>query len=299
MSDTSPLPAASQHFDRRYILKLSCPDQMGIVAAVASFLAQQDCNILESAQFDDEGTGHFFMRTVFGTGETTPNLENLTAAFDPIARRFAMECAIHNQAEKPKVLILVSRPGHCLNDLLYRTTTGALDMEVVGVVSNHPDQKPLADFYKLPFHHLPITPETKRAQEAQILEISDQSGAELIVLARYMQILTPEMCDALAGRCINIHHSFLPGFKGAKPYHQAHIRGVKLIGATAHYVTANLDEGPIIEQETSRVSHANTPGDLERIGSDLESVVLARAVRLHIEQRVLIHGDRTVVFNQS
>ena len=272
---------------------------MGIVAAVASFLAQQDCNILESAQFDDEGTGHFFMRTVFGTGETTPNLENLTAAFDPIARRFAMDCSIHNQAEKPKVLILVSRPGHCLNDLLYRTTTGALDMEVVGVVSNHLDQKPLADFYKLPFHHLPITPETKRAQEAQILEISDQSGAELIVLARYMQILTPEMCDALAGRCINIHHSFLPGFKGAKPYHQAHIRGVKLIGATAHYVTANLDEGPIIEQETNRVSHANTPGDLERIGSDLESVVLARAVRLHIEQRVLVHGDRTVVFNQS
>jgi len=299
MSDASPRTALSQHFDRRYVLKLSCPDRMGIVAAVASFLAQQDCNILESAQFDDEGTGHFFMRTVFGAGETTPNLDNLTAAFDPIAKRFAMACSIHNQADKPKVLLLVSRPGHCLNDLLYRTSTGSLEMEVVGVVSNHPDQKPLADFYKLPYHHLPITSETKRAQESEILAIADRTGAELIVLARYMQILTPEMCNALAGRCINIHHSFLPGFKGAKPYHQAHTRGVKLIGATAHYVTPNLDEGPIIEQETSRVSHAHTPGDLERIGSDLESVVLARAVRLHIEQRVLIHGDRTVVFNQS
>jgi formyltetrahydrofolate deformylase len=272
---------------------------MGIVAAVASFLAQQDCNILESAQFDDEGTGRFFMRTVFGAGETTPQLENLSAAFDPIVQRFGMECSIHDQAEKPKVLILVSKPGHCLNDLLYRTSTGALDMEIVGVVSNHEDQKPLAEFYNLPFHHLPITPDTKREQEAQILEVVEQSGAELIVLARYMQILTSEMCDALAGRCINIHHSFLPGFKGAKPYHQAHTRGVKLIGATAHYVTANLDEGPIIEQETSRVSHANMPDDLERIGRDLESVVLARAVRFHIEQRVLIHGERTVVFTQS
>lgn len=299
MSDSSPRPAASQHFDRRYVLKFSCPDQMGIVAAVASFLAQQDCNILESAQFDDEGTGRFFMRTVFGAGKTTPQLGNLAAAFDPIAQRFAMDCSIHDQAEKPKVLILVSKPGHCLNDLLYRTSTGALHMDIVGVVSNHEDQKPLAEFHALPFHHLPITPETKREQETRILEIADQSGAELIVLARYMQILTSEMCDALAGRCINIHHSFLPGFKGAKPYHQAHTRGVKLIGATAHYVTANLDEGPIIEQETSRVSHANMPDDLERIGRDLESVVLARAVRFHIEQRVLIHGDRTVVFTQS
>ena len=299
MSDSSPLSATSQQFDRRYVLKFSCPDQMGIVAAVASFLAQQDCNILESAQFDDEGTGRFFMRTVFGAGETTPQLENLSAAFDPIVQRFGMECSIHDQAEKPKVLILVSKPGHCLNDLLYRTSTGALDMEIVGVVSNHEDQKPLAEFYNLPFHHLPITPDTKREQEAQILEVVEQSGAELIVLARYMQILTSEMCDALAGRCINIHHSFLPGFKGAKPYHQAHTRGVKLIGATAHYVTANLDEGPIIEQETSRVNHANMPDDLERIGRDLESVVLARAVRFHIEQRVLIHGERTVVFTQS
>ena len=299
MSDSASPSGTSQHFERRYVLKFSCPDQMGIVAAVANFFAQQDCNILESAQFDDETTGHFFMRTVYGAGNNTPSLENLTAAFDAIAKRFDMGCSITDQSVKPKVLLLVSKPGHCLNDLLYRMSTGALEMEVVGVVSNHPDQKPLADFYGLDYHHLPITPETKREQESQILGIIEQSGAELIVLARYMQILTPEMCEALAGRCINIHHSFLPGFKGAKPYHQAHTRGVNLIGATAHYVTPNLDEGPIIEQETSRVSHANAPRDLERIGSDLESVVLARAVRSHIEQRVLIHGDRTVVFSQS
>ena len=296
MSDSSPLSATSQQFDRRYVLKFSCPDQMGIVAAVASFLAQQDCNILESAQFDDEGTGRFFMRTVFGAGETTPQLENLSAAFDPIVQRFGMECSIHDQAEKPKVLILVSKPGHCLNDLLYRTSTGALDMEIVGVVSNHEDQKPLAGFYNLPFHHLPITPDTKREQEAQILEVVEQSGAELIVLARYMQILTSEICDALAGRCINIHHSFLPGFKGAKPYHQAFARGVKLIGATAHFVTADLDEGPIVEQAVERVDHTTMPDDMVAIGRDLESVALARAVRYVLERRVLLNGSKTVVF---
>ncbi len=256
-------------------MKLSCPDRMGIVAAVATFLSQQDCNILESGQFDDEISGHFFMRCVFGAGSTTPARENLSAAFEPVAKRFDMEWSLHDQSEKPKVLILVSKPGHCLNDLLYRTGTGTLDMEVVAVASNHPDQKPLADFFGL----------------------IEETGAELVVLARYMQILTPGMCGELAGRCINIHHSFLPGFKGAKPYHQAHARGVKLIGATAHYVTPDLDEGPIIEQETERVSHAHTPEDLERIGRDLENVVLARAVRYHIEQRVIRHGERTVVFS--
>jgi formyltetrahydrofolate deformylase len=296
MSDVSPAPDAMQFFERRYVLKLSCADRMGIVAAVATFLAQQECNILESAQFDDEISGHFFMRTVFGAGKTTPSLENIEAAFGPVAKRFGMDWSIQDRSRKPKVLILVSKPGHCLNDLLYRTGAGALPMDVVGVISNHPDQKPLADFYGLPYNHLPVTRETKRAQEAQILEIVEQSAAELIVLARYMQILTPEMCAALAGRCINIHHSFLPGFKGAQPYHQAHARGVKLIGATAHYVTPDLDEGPIIEQETERVTHAHTPEDLERIGRDLENVVLARAVRYHIEQRVVLHGDRTVVF---
>lgn len=297
MSGATTTPGAKQHFARRYILKLSCPDRMGIVAAVATFLAQQDCNILESAQFDDEISGHFFMRTVFGAGDTTPARENLAAALEPVARRFDMEWSLHDQGVKPKVLILVSKLGHCLNDLLYRTGTGTLDMDVVAVASNHPDQKPLADFYGLAYRHLPITPETKRDQEAQILDLVEETGTELVVLARYMQILTPEMCAELAGRCINIHHSFLPGFKGAMPYHQAHARGVKLIGATAHYVTPDLDEGPIIEQETERVTHAHTPEDLEHIGRDLENVVLARAVRYHIEQRVIRHGERTVVFS--
>lgn len=297
MTDASGTPNTSQHFDRRYILNLSCPDQMGIVAAVASFLAQQDCNILESAQFDDETSGQFFMRTVFGAGDATPDIENISASFGPIASRFTMEWSIRDQSVRTKALILVSKPGHCLNDLLYRTSSGSLGMDVGGIVSNHPDQKPLADFYGIPYHHLPITPDIKQAQEAQIRNLIEETGAELVVLARYMQILTPEMCAYLAGRCINIHHSFLPGFKGAKPYQQAHTRGVKLIGATAHYVTPDLDEGPIIEQETSRVSHAHTPGDLERIGRDLESVVLARAVRYHIEQRVLLRGERTVVFS--
>lgn len=288
--------ATRQHFERRYILTLSCPDRMGIVAAVASFLAQQDCNILESAQFDDEISGRFFMRTRFGAGEATPDEANLAAAFMAIAHRFDMDWQLHDQSFRPRVAILVSKPGHCLNDLLYRASIGSIPMKIAAIVSNHPDQKPLADFYGLPFYHFPITPETKREQESRILEVVETTGAELVVLARYMQILSRPMCEALAGRCINIHHSFLPGFKGAKPYHQAHARGVKLIGATAHYVTPDLDEGPIIEQETYRVSHADTPDDLESIGSDLESVVLSRAVRYHLERRVLLHGDKTVVF---
>tara|TARA_A100001037_G_scaffold209816_1_gene188028 strand:- start:844 stop:1719 length:876 start_codon:yes stop_codon:yes gene_type:complete len=287
----------SQHFDRRYSLNLSCADRMGIVADVASFLAQQDCNILESAQFDDEISGQFFMRAVFGAGDATPDMENLSASFGPIASRFSMEWSIRDQNVRPKALILVSKPGHCLNDLLYRTNSGSLDMDVVGIVSNHPDQKPLADFYGIPYYHLPVTSDTKSAQETKIRDLVEETGAELVILARYMQILSPAMCAYLSGRCINIHHSFLPGFKGAKPYQQAHTRGVKLIGATAHYVTPDLDEGPIIEQETSRVSHAHTPEHLERIGRDLESVVLARAVRYHIEQRVLLRGERTVVFS--
>lgn len=290
-------PDKSSRSERTYTLKLSCPDRMGIVAAVASFLNEQGCNIQESAQFDDVMTGEFFMRTVFGAGETTPDVENLSAAFGPIAARFSMDWSIHDLRVKPKALILVSKPGHCINDLLYRTSAGSLGLDVVGIVSNHPDQKPLADFYGHDYHHLQITPETKVEQEAKIRALIEETGADLVILARYMQILTPEMCAFLSGRCINIHHSFLPGFKGAKPYHQAHARGVKLIGATAHYVTPDLDEGPIIDQETSRVTHAHTPEDMERIGRDLESVVLARAVRYHIEQRVLLLGDRTVVFD--
>jgi formyltetrahydrofolate deformylase len=285
-----------QQFDRRYILNLSCPDQMGIVAAVASFLAQQNCNILESAQFDDELSGRFFMRTVFGAGASTPDMDNLETAFGPIAQRFSMDWQLHDQNAKPRVLIMVSKPGHCLNDLLYRVSIGALDVELVAIVSNHADQKSRADFYGVPYHHLPITRATKVEQEAQLLQIVKDTGAELVVLARYMQILTPETCAKLAGRAINIHHSFLPGFKGAKPYQQAYTRGVKLIGATAHYVTPDLDEGPIIDQETTRVTHAHPPYELERLGRDLENLVLARAVRYHVQHRVLLHQDRTVVF---
>jgi len=287
---------AQQHFDRRLILTLSCPDRMGIVAAVASFLAQQDCNILESAQFDDELSGQFFMRTVFGCGAATPTIDNLRAAFDATGRRFAMDWRLYDQTARPRVVIMVSKPGHCLNDLLYRVSSGALAIDIAAVISNHPDQKKLADFYGLPYHHFPVTRDTKPEQEARVLAVVEETGAELVVLARYMQILTPETCDKLRGRAINIHHSFLPGFKGARPYHQAHAGGVKLIGATAHYVTPDLDEGQIIEQETIRVTHAHTPTDLERLGRDLENVVLARAVRCHIERRTIIHGNRTIVF---
>lgn len=287
---------AQQHYDRRFILTLSCPDQMGIVAAVASFLAQQDCNILESAQFDDELSDRFFMRTVFGAGAASPTIDNLRAAFDATAQRFSMDWMLYDQAARPRVVIMVSKPGHCLNDLLYRVGAGALEMDVAAVISNHLDQKKLADFYGLPYHHFPVSRDTKPAQEAQILSVVEETGAELVVLARYMQILTPGTCEKLRGRAINIHHSFLPGFKGARPYHQAHAGGVKLIGATAHYVTPDLDEGQIIEQETTRVSHANGPADLERMGRDLENVVLARAVRYHIERRTIIHGNRTIVF---
>ena len=285
-----------QQFDRRGILKLSCPDRQGIVAAVAGFLAEQDCNILESAQFDDELSGHFFMRTVFGAGAGTPDMASLGTAFGAIARRFSMDWQLRDQLVRPRVLITVSKTGHCLNDLLYRVKIGALAMDVVGVVSNHSDQEPLARFYGVPYYHLPVTRDSKAEQEAKLLGIVDDTRADLVVLARYMQILTPETCARLQGRAINIHHSFLPGFKGARPYHQAHARGVKLIGATAHYVTPDLDEGPIIEQETTRVNHAHTPEEMERIGRDLESLVLARAVRYHIEHRVLLFGARTIVF---
>ena len=285
-----------QEFDRRYILNLSCPDQMGIVAEVASFLAQQGCNILESAQFDDEISGQFFMRTVFGAGETTPSVENIESSFNPIAQRFSMNWKLYNQGHKPRVLIMVSKPGHCLNDLLYRVSIGALEVDVVGIISNHLDQEQRAVFYDIPYHYLPITPETKTQQENEVLKIIEDTNTELTVLARYMQILTPETCEILKGRVINIHHSFLPGFKGSKPYDQAYIRGVKLIGATAHYVTPNLDEGPIIDQETTRVTHAQHPQELERVGRDLESLVLARAVRYHIQHRVITHEDRTDVF---
>lgn len=281
---------------KTYILKFSCKDQMGIVAAVAGFLVEQGFNILESAQFDDELTGNFFMRTVFAAGAHSPALANLKSAFQAIANRFDMNWDIHDTADRPKVLLMVSKFGHCLNDLLYRHSIGAIRMDIPAIVSNHVDLKPLADTHSIPFHHLPVTKDSKAEQEARLVELIEGTETDLVVLARYMQILSPELCTSLEGRAINIHHSFLPSFKGAKPYHQAHARGVKLIGATAHYVTSDLDEGPIIEQETARVTHAQTPDQLVAIGRDLENLVLSRAIQRHCEQRVLLNGHKTVVF---
>lgn len=281
---------------KRYILKLCCPDRMGIVAAVAGFLAQQDCNILDSAQFGDEMTGRFFMRTVFAAGDGSPAEEHLAAAFAAIGKRFQMDWGLYDAARRPKVLILVSKFEHCLNDLLHRYRTGAIAMEIPAIMSNHPDLKPLADFHGIPYHHLPVTEETRHEQESRLMGIVEETGADLVVLARYMQIISADLCDKLWGRAINIHHSFLPSFRGARPYHQAYARGVKLIGATAHYVTADLDEGPIIEQETVRVTHAQVPEQLVSVGRDLENVVLARAVKYHCEYRVLLNDNKTVVF---
>ena len=283
----------------KYILTFCCPDRIGIVASVAGFLTEQDCNIVESAQFGDESTGRFFMRTVFAPGDGSPTLDNLKVAFAAIGRRFSMDWGIHDALAKPRVLILVSRLDHCLNDLLYRYRTGAIGMEVPGIVSNHPDLESLAAFHDIPYHHLPVTDDTRAQQEARLTEIIEETGVELVVLARYMQILSGQLCDRLRGRAINIHHSFLPSFRGAKPYHQAYTKGVKVIGATAHYVTEALDEGPIIEQDTVRVTHAQTPEQLMAVGRDLENLVLARAVKYHTEHRVLLNGDKTVVFHDQ
>ncbi|MEV4890186.1 formyltetrahydrofolate deformylase [Nonomuraea sp. NPDC050547] len=273
-----------------FVLTLSCPDRPGVVAAVSGLLAEHGCNIKESQQFGDV---RFFMRVQF----TAPLAEDeLRAAFAALAPEFAMEFTLRDVARKMRVLIMVSKFDHCLNDLLYRVRSGALDIEIVGVASNHPDLRPLTQSYGIDYHHLPVTPETKQRQEAEVLTLVEHYQAELVVLARYMQVLSEDLCEKLAGRAINIHHSFLPSFKGAKPYHQAHARGVKLIGATAHYVTSDLDEGPIIEQEVARVSHGNTPQDLVRIGRDVECVALARAVKWHTEQRVLLDGHKTIVF---
>ena len=279
-----------------YVLKLACPDRMGIVAAVSGFLAEQDCNIQESSQFGDEMTGRFFMRTVFGAGNGTPGLEHLTAGFAAVGHRFEMDWEIHDTAATRRVMILVSKIDHCLNDLLYRYRTGKIAMEIPAIVSNHPDLKSLADFHGIPFHHLPVTADTKPEQEARLKQLVEETDAELIVLARYMQVLTNDFCRQLRGKIINIHHSFLPSFKGAKPYHQAHEKGVKLIGATAHYVTPELDEGPIIEQDTVRIRHHHTPEQMVALGSDVENMVLARAVSYHLEHRVLLNGNKTVVF---
>ena len=283
----------------RFILTIRCHDAVGIVAAVASALASAEAFITESAHFGDEGTGLFFMRTVFRpTGSRFVTREDFGKVMAPVAQRFDAELALCPADERMKVLIAVSKHAHCLNHLLNQWHAGELPVDVVGVVSNHDDMRRMVDWYGIPYHHLPMNGD-KPAQEVRLLQVIADSGAELTVLARYMQVLSDDMCRSLQGRCINIHHSFLPSFKGAKPYHQAHDRGVKVVGATAHYVTADLDEGPIIEQDTVRVGHGLDGDGFVRIGKDVESVVLARAVRWHAERRVLLNGQRTVVFHQG
>lgn len=277
-----------------YVLTFSCPDQSGIVTRVTAELYSYGANIVEAAQFGDSETGRFFMRVVF-TSPSSVDMDALRGTFDRVARHYDMDWAIRPRAQRRKVLLLASKFDHCLADLLYRTRIGELDMEMVGIVSNHP-RDTYGDLGDAPFHYVPITKETKPAQERQIKAIVEDTGAELIVLARYMQILSDDLASFLSGRCINIHHSFLPGFKGAKPYHQAHARGVKMIGATAHYVTADLDEGPIIAQDVEQITHADSPEALVRKGRDIERCVLAQAVRCHLEDRVLMNGTKTVVF---
>jgi formyltetrahydrofolate deformylase len=277
-----------------FVLTLSCQDKPGIVHAVSGFLLELGGNIEEAAQFNDRDSGRFFMRVQFTCpGHDTAALREAASAF---GARHGMACRLHPWHEPMRTVIFVSQQGHCLNDLLFRWKSGLLRLDVRAIISNHRDFYQLAASYNIPFHHIPVTPSTKAQAEARQLEIIEQEGAELVVLARYMQILSDDLCERLAGRAINIHHSFLPSFKGAKPYYQAHERGVKLIGATAHYVTADLDEGPIIEQDVARVDHSMTVEDLTAIGRDTESQVLARAVKWHSEHRVLLNGQRTVVF---
>lgn len=283
---------------KTYVLTIACADTVGIVAAVSGFLAGLGLFITESSHYGDTETERFFMRTVFEVAPGGPALPALETAFGDIAARFAMDWKIHDASIKPRVLILVSKFDHCLNDLLYRYRTGTLAIDIPAVVSNHPDLQRVVEWHGIPYHHLPVTRETKRAQEDKILEMVERLNVDLVVLARYMQVLSEEMCAALAWRTINIHHSFLPSFKGAKPYHQAHRRGVKIIGATAHYVTTDLDEGPIIEQGIERVDHTLTAEDFVAIGRDIENVVLSRAVQAHVEHRVLPNGSKTVVFRR-
>ncbi|MCZ2414584.1 MAG: formyltetrahydrofolate deformylase [Burkholderiales bacterium] len=279
-----------------YILTLSCPDRPGIVHAVSGFLLGHGGNILEAAQYDDRDTGLFFMRVHFESAAADASIESLQRAFAPVGETFRMRWAFFDAARPAPTVILVSKLGHCLNDLLFRHRSGLLPIDIRAVVSNHRDFYQLAASYNVPFHHVPVTAATKARAEARLMEIVAAEGAELVVLARYMQVLSDELCRKLEGRAINIHHSFLPSFKGAKPYGQAHERGVKLIGATAHYVTADLDEGPIIEQDVERVDHSMDVATLTAIGRDVESVVLARAVKWHAEHRILLNGGKTVVF---
>ncbi|MCR6498178.1 formyltetrahydrofolate deformylase [Shinella sp. CPCC 101442] len=281
-----------------YILTVTSPTARGIVAAISGYLANSGCNITDSMQFDDTVTGRFFMRVSFNSEEGA-DLQSLQKGFKPVAAPFHMDWAIHEDGTKMKVLLMVSRFGHCLNDLLYRWKIGALPIDIVGVVSNHFDYQKVIVNHDIPFHHIKVTKENKPQAEARLMEVVEQSGAELIVLARYMQVLSDAVCKKMSGRIINIHHSFLPSFKGANPYKQAFERGVKLIGATAHYVTEDLDEGPIIEQDVARITHAQSAEDYVSIGRDVESQVLARAVHAHIHHRTFMNGNKTIVFPPS
>jgi formyltetrahydrofolate deformylase len=287
----------------QFVLTLSCPDRLGIVYAVSGFLTRRDANIEDSQQFSEHGSGRFFMRVEFtapaGNREDSnaaAERDELAVGFAEIAREFDMDWQLHDRAVKRRVLIMASKQGHCLNDLLYRFRIGALHGEAAAVVSNHPDWADLAASSGVPFHYLPVGPEGKAVQEQRILDLIEEERIDTVVLARYMQILSSDFCAKLPGKILNIHHSFLPSFKGAKPYHQAHERGVKLIGATCHYVTADLDEGPIVEQEVARVDHAHSPEELVAAGRDLESTCLARGLAAHLDDRVLINGTKTVVF---
>ncbi len=283
--------------DHQYVLTLSCPDRPGIVSAVSTFLAHNGQNILDAQQFDDVETKKFFMRVVFTAADLAVELSALQTGFAAIAERFSMDWQMRDRATLRRVMLLVSKSDHCLVDILYRWRTGELAMIPTAIISNHPRETYSSlDFADIPFYFLPVTKQTKRDQENEIWEMVRETETDLVVLARYMQILSDEMSARLSGRCINIHHSFLPGFKGAKPYHQAHERGVKLIGATAHYVTHDLDEGPIIDQDVERISHRDTPDDLVRKGRDIERRVLARAIRYHLDDRVILNGRKTVVF---
>jgi formyltetrahydrofolate deformylase len=283
----------------KLVLSLSCADRRGIVAATTTFLNDENFTILDAQQFDDLATGQFFMRIEFRSvdGSGSPSQSSLRARFTPLAAKFGMTWTMREMARRHRVMLMASKQDHCLRDLVYRWRVGELEMDITAIVSNYPRETYVgADFSGIPFHHFPVTASTKLQQEQKILDLITETNTDIVVLARYMQILSKEFTEQLNGRCINIHHSFLPGFKGAKPYHQAHERGVKLIGATSHFVTSDLDEGPIIEQDVLRISHRDTPDDLVRKGRDIERQVLARALRACLENRVLLNGKTTVVF---
>lgn len=305
MLESAPERSAATYFPRmaesdsnrcNYILTATCRAGTGVVAAVSGYLANRDCYICALEQFDDESTDKFFMRAVFRPQDKSPTVDDIREGFSAVAEKLDMKWQFHNPQNPTRVIIMVSKFDHCLDDLLYRCRTGDLHMEITAVVSNHTDLQPLAERENIPFVYLPVDANNKAAQEEAVLKLIDETDAELVVLARYMQILSENFTNQLAGRCINIHHSFLPGFKGAKPYHQAYDRGVKVIGATAHYVTSDLDEGPIIEQIVTRVDHNHMPENLVRVGRDNENAALAKAVKYHIERRVFLDGNKTVVF---